>query len=106
MPVSTSIIALLVVETINATTSMALMPVLPFYVMQMGANAFDIALQGTVFNLAQMVFAPVVGALSDRIGRKRILIATLLGSAVANFLQAKASSLSEILMVRERWAAS
>ena len=29
-------------RTINATTSMALMPVLPFYLLEMGANAFDI----------------------------------------------------------------
>jgi len=91
---------MLVVETINATTSMALMPVLPFYVMKMGANAFDIALQGTVFNLTQMIFAPVVGTISDRMGRKRILIAVALGSAVTNFMQAKAENLTQMLFVR------
>ncbi|CAK9098362.1 Quinolone resistance protein NorA [Durusdinium trenchii] len=100
MAISTSIIAMLVVETINATTSMALMPVLPFYVLQMGANAFDIALQGTVFNLTQMIFAPVVGSMSDKIGRKRILVASALGSAVVNFMQAKATDLTQILVVR------
>lgn len=100
MTISTSIIAMLFVETVNATTSMALMPVLPFYVMQMGADAFDIALQGTVFNLTQMIFAPVVGSMSDRMGRKRILIAVALGSAFVNFMQAKAVNLTQILFVR------
>ncbi|CAE7738007.1 tetA [Symbiodinium sp. CCMP2592] len=98
--VSSSVIALLVVETINSTTSMALMPILPFYVLEMGANAFDIALQGTVYNLAQMIFSPFVGTLSDRVGRKRILVLALLGGAFVSFLQAKAENLTQMLVVR------
>ena len=58
------------------------------------------ALQGTVFNLTQMIFAPVVGTLSDRIGRKRILILVALGSACVNLFQAKAKDLTQILVVR------
>ena len=58
------------------------------------------ALQGTVFNLTQMIFAPVVGTMSDRIGRKRILILVAVGSAFVNLFQAKARDLTQILVVR------
>ncbi|CAE7873596.1 TTC28 [Symbiodinium sp. KB8] len=69
-------------------------------VLEMGANAFDIALQGTVYNLTQMIFSPFIGTLSDRVGRKRILIMALLGGAFVSFLQAKAENLTQMLVVR------
>eukprot|EP00930_Biecheleria_cincta_P097474 TRINITY_DN89191_c0_g1_i1.p1 TRINITY_DN89191_c0_g1~~TRINITY_DN89191_c0_g1_i1.p1 ORF type:complete len:539 (+),score=54.05 TRINITY_DN89191_c0_g1_i1:113-1618(+) len=79
---------------------MAVMPSLPFYAMMMGANAFDIALLGTVFNLAQMFCAPLFGVLSDKWGRKRILLLGLLAQAVFNMMQASVQSLWSMTLVR------
>lgn len=98
--VTTSVKALLATETLNAMTAMAVMPSLPFYVMAMGANAFDIAMLGTLNNLAQMLFSPAIGLLSDRVGRKRILVLGLLGQACSNTMQAYSTSLGAMLAVR------
>ncbi|MHB1091241.1 MAG: MFS transporter, partial [Ilumatobacteraceae bacterium] len=45
------------------------------------------------FSLAQMVFAPILGRWSDRIGRKPVLIISLLGSALGSFITGAAGAL-------------
>ncbi len=42
----------------------------------------------SVFGLGQFFFSPIIGALSDHIGRRRVLISTLFISTIANFLSA------------------
>jgi predicted MFS family arabinose efflux permease len=54
----------------------------------------------TTFSLAYMVSAPLSGYLSDRIGRRRVLICSLLAFALANILTAGAASLPSLLAVR------
>ena len=54
----------------------------------------------TVFSLAYMVSAPLFGYFSDRIGRRRVLICSLLAFALANVLTAGAANISSLLAVR------
>jgi predicted MFS family arabinose efflux permease len=54
----------------------------------------------TVFSLAYMVSAPLFGYFSDRIGRRRVLIYSLLAFALANILTAGAANLPSLLAVR------
>src|SRR5437763_10967383 len=54
----------------------------------------------TTFSLAYMVSAPLSGYLSDRIGRRRVLICSLLAFALANILTAGAANLVFLLAVR------
>jgi predicted MFS family arabinose efflux permease len=54
----------------------------------------------TMFSLAYMVSAPLFGYFSDRIGRRRVLICSLLAFALANILTAGAASLPSLLAVR------
>jgi predicted MFS family arabinose efflux permease len=54
----------------------------------------------TMFSLAYMVSAPLFGYFSDRIGRRRVLICSLLAFALANILTAGAANLPSLLAVR------
>jgi predicted MFS family arabinose efflux permease len=54
----------------------------------------------TMFSLAYMVSAPLFGYFSDRIGRRRVLIYSLLAFALANILTAGAANLLYLLAVR------
>ncbi len=54
----------------------------------------------TMFSLAYMVTAPLFGYFSDRIGRRRVLIYSLLAFALANILTAGAANLPSLLAVR------
>ncbi len=54
----------------------------------------------TMFSLAYMVSAPLFGYFSDRIGRRRVLVGSLLAFALANILTAAAANLPSLLAVR------
>lgn len=62
------------------------LPILPQYAERFGAGAAVIGLLSASFSLMQLVFAPVWGRLSDRVGRKPILIVSLFGTAVGSLL--------------------
>jgi MFS family permease len=67
-----------------------IIPVLPFFAERMGVpEALVIFLFG-LYSLGQLVGAPLWGVLSDRIGRRPVLLGTLVGNAAANMLLATA----------------
>lgn len=59
-------------------------PALPYYVESdlFRATPFDIGLLFASYSLMQFVFAPVLGSLSDKYGRRPILFFSMLGAAV------------------------
>jgi DHA1 family tetracycline resistance protein-like MFS transporter len=77
-----------------------IIPLLPFYAQSYGASPFVIGLLGTVFSLMQFLVAPLCGRWSDRIGRRPIILAGLLASAVAYVALALADSLALIFAAR------
>src|SRR5258708_33710701 len=75
-------------------------PLLPLLAADYHISATIAGLSVTVFSLTYMVSAPIFGYLSDRIGRRRVLICSLITLAVANLLTASAASLPWLLAVR------
>lgn len=69
-----------------------IIPLMPLYATSYGADAFTIGLLGAAYPLMQFLGAPVLGRLSDRYGRKPILvisqIGTLIGFVVLGFANA------------------
>jgi len=68
-------------------------PILGVYAERYGANAFTVGLLFASFSLAQFVCAPLLGRLSDRIGRKPIILMSLFGTAIASFITGAAGVL-------------
>lgn len=77
-----------------------IIPIAPFYAEHYGATSFHVGLLATVFSLMQFIFAPIWGRLSDRIGRRPIILFSLLGTAVAHFFFAMANSLEMLFVSR------
>ncbi len=77
-----------------------ILPVIPLLSTHYGATAFQVGLLMSVFSLMQFVFAPFWGKLSDRYGRRPILIYCLLGEAVAYIILAQARSLEMLFVAR------
>ena len=69
------------------------LPILPQYAEQFGASPTTIGLLVASFSLAQLVFAPIWGRLSDRVGRKPVLIVSLFGTALGSLLTGAAGAL-------------
>jgi multidrug resistance protein len=75
-------------------------PILGRYAERFGANGFQVGLLFASFSLAQMVFAPVLGRISDRVGRKPVIIFSLVGTAVGCFVTGAAGALWVLFLGR------
>ena len=61
-------------------------PVLPFYATSFGASPFQVTLLFAAFSAMQMVATPLWGRISDKSGRRPLLIAGLVASAVSHLI--------------------
>ena len=77
-----------------------IIPLLPFYAETFGASAFVVGLLFAVFSLAQLVASPVLGDLSDRFGRRPVLIFSLLGTVASFVMLAVAHSVTMLFLAR------
>ena len=57
-------------------------PIIPFYIENLGAGGTELGLLVASYALMRLIFAPVWGSLSDRFGRKPILMIGVFGYAV------------------------
>ena len=65
-----------------------IIPVFPFYAEQVGVNPSSVIFFLGLYSLGQLVGAPIWGAMSDRIGRRPVLLITLLANAAASSMLA------------------
>ena len=78
-----------------------LIPVLPTFAKEnLGVDAFGIGLITSFYALGLVLFLPLWGWISDRIGRRPVLLVSLLGTAVSFVLLAIAHSLAMALFAR------
>ncbi len=76
------------------------LPLLPFYSKEFGASALSIGLLYSVYSFAQLLFSPFWGGLSDRIGRRPIMLISTLGSFLAYLLFAFSHSFGLLFFSR------
>jgi DHA1 family tetracycline resistance protein-like MFS transporter len=80
---------ILITAFLNLTGIGIINPVVPFIAssyVKKADGALVVALLFTTFSLCQFIAVPTLGALSDRFGRRPVLLVSLLGSAVGYFL--------------------
>ena len=75
-------------------------PLAPFYAEHFGATGLMVGMLQASFSLMQFLFAPFWGRLSDRIGRKPVILIGLLGSAVCYLVFGLAQSLAVLFIAR------
>ena len=77
-----------------------IIPLLPFYAQTFGASPLTIGLLFASFSLSQLVASPLLGGLSDRWGRRPVLILSLVGTAISFVMLAVAQSLAMLFAAR------
>jgi DHA1 family tetracycline resistance protein-like MFS transporter len=77
-----------------------IIPLLPFYATTFGASPLTIGLLFASFSLSQLFASPVLGAWSDRWGRRPVLIFSLVGTVVSFVMLAVAHSLTMLFAAR------
>jgi len=76
------------------------LPVMPFYIEKLGAGGRELGWLMACYSLMQLICAPAWGVLSDRIGRKPVLLVGVLGYAITLFLFGLADSLWMLFLAR------
>ena len=77
-----------------------ILPLLPLYATAFGASPFVIGLLAATYPLMQFAGAPVLGRLSDKYGRKPVLVISQIGTFAGFLLLAGANALPVIFLSR------
>lgn len=77
-----------------------IIPIIPILSTELGATAFQSGLLISVYSLMQFIFSPFWGRLSDKYGRRPILLICLLGEVFSYLLFAQARSLDLLFLAR------
>lgn len=68
-------------------------PLLPFYAKEFNATPLDIGFLVSSYSWMQFIFAPILGSLSDRYGRRPILFFSIIGSGIGYLMIGLAGAL-------------
>ncbi|MCM0591576.1 MAG: MFS transporter [Gloeotrichia echinulata IR180] len=77
---------------INSLSFTILIPIIYLYGKQFGLSDFETSLLFSIYSIAQFFATPVIGKLSDRFGRKPLLIISLAGTVIANLIAGTATT--------------
>jgi multidrug resistance protein len=77
-----------------------IIPVSPFYAESFGASPAAITALGASYSLAQLLFAPVWGRLSDRLGRRPVMLVSIACAGAGYALFALSTSYEMLLLTR------
>lgn len=77
-----------------------ILPLLPYYVESFGAGAITIGLITAAYSLFQIISAPILGELSDKFGRRPVLLISIFGTAVSFGLLGIANSIPLLFLSR------
>ncbi|MBS9461955.1 MFS transporter [Flagellimonas sp. 389] len=81
--ISPKIFPILLVNFIGILGYSIVVPILIFIVTDLGGNGFIYGILGAMYPFFQFIGAPILGRLSDKIGRKKVLVISQLGTFVA-----------------------
>jgi multidrug resistance protein len=90
----------LFINFINALSLIALILNIYNYGKTFGLSDFQTSFLFAIYSLSQFLAAPIIGKLSDRLGRKPLLIISLAGTVLANFMVGTANTASILFLAR------
>ena len=95
-----AMMAILLVVFIDILGFTVVIPLLPFYTEHFGGTPFVVGSVTAVYGLCQFIAGPMLGILSDRIGRKPVLIISQFGTLIGFVVLATAASLPFVFLGR------
>jgi multidrug resistance protein len=75
-------------------------PVLPLYAQHFGASSVTNGFLVGIYSAVQFIVSPLIGKLSDRVGRRPVLIFSVLGTAIGFALMGAATTVAMLFVAR------
>lgn len=85
---------------INSISFTILIPTIYLYGKQFGLSDFQTSLLFSIYSISQFFSTPVIGKLSDRFGRKPLLIISLAGTVLASVMAGMATNATALFIAR------
>lgn len=76
------------------------LPLMPFFALEYDASATMVGLLYAIYSMAQLIFSPIWGSLSDRVGRRPIMLLSTFGAVIAYILFGLSESLVLLFLSR------
>ncbi len=92
-----SIFLIVVVDVLGLTI---ILPLLPFYAESMGATPRIVGLLVSAYAVCQLIAGPPLGHLSDRVGRRQVLLVSQMGTCAGFLILASAQTLWMVFLAR------
>jgi MFS family permease len=99
-PSPSKLAILITTAGVDMLGTLMILPLLPFYALRLGANAFLYTCLVSSFSVATLLSAPLWGRFSDRYGRRPALLIALGASAIAYVIFAFANTLGLLFLSR------
>ncbi len=97
---SRPLVAIFITVLTNLIGFGIVIPLLPYYARSLGASPFVIGLLFASYSACQLLAAPVLGAWSDRWGRRPVLLLSLLGTTLSFVILALARTVDLLFVAR------
>lgn len=94
------ILPVLVILFIDLLGLSIMIPLLPFYAARFGADAYILGLLSATYPMMQFIGAPLLGRLSDRVGRRPVLLISQAGTLIGFIVLAFANALWILFLSR------
>ena len=99
-PKASALAVLFAIVFLNLVGFGLVIPLLPFFGESLGAPTWQVTLMFSAYSLGQFFGEPILGRLSDRIGRKPVLMITLLANAAGYLALAFAPNIWAAIAIR------
>ncbi len=99
-PIARPLLLIFLIIFVNLLGFGIIIPFLPFYAESFGASPFVIGLLFATYSICQLLAAPILGELSDRYGRRPVLLFSLLGTTASFALLALARNVPMLFAAR------
>ena len=94
------ILPIFVIVLVDLLGLTIIIPLMPLYAAAFGASAFMIGLLGAAYPAMQFIGAPLLGRISDRFGRKPVLVISQIGTFIGFLVLALAGNLWVLFLAR------
>ncbi len=98
--VRSPLLAIFLIVAVDVLGLTIMIPLLPFYAEKMGATATQVGLLIGTYAACQLVSGPLLGRISDRTGRKPLLLVSQVGTLIGFLILAFAPSLWVVFLAR------
>lgn len=94
------IIPVFLIVAVDVLGLTIVIPLLPFFAERFGASPFMVGMLVSAYAFFQLISGPILGQLSDRLGRRPVLIASQIGTFIGFIILAQAGSLWMVFLSR------